>query len=167
MADGLVERVTGRPAGSAEPIAVNLLVSDETLLGGGAHAAVVGGYGPIPAPVARRLVGRAVGDTRSRPTLRRFYRHPRTGALVAMESRARRFPAGLAAFIDVRDQRCRTPYCDAPIRHHDHARPRGRGGPTSAVNGLGLCVYCNYAKEAPAWRVITTTDDTGCHTAQS
>ena len=35
MADTLVERVTGRPATVAEPIAVNLVLSDETLLGGG------------------------------------------------------------------------------------------------------------------------------------
>ena len=32
---------------------------------------------------------------------------------------------------------CRTPYCDAPIRHRDHARPWARGGTTSAGNGLG------------------------------
>ena len=32
MADTLVERVTGRPADVAQPVAVNLLISDETLL---------------------------------------------------------------------------------------------------------------------------------------
>ncbi|EUA08830.1 hypothetical protein I553_9887 [Mycobacterium xenopi 4042] len=34
MADTLIERVTGRSAASATPIAVNLVLSDETLLGG-------------------------------------------------------------------------------------------------------------------------------------
>jgi hypothetical protein len=165
MADTLVERVTGRAAGQPAPVALNLVMSDQSLLGEDESAAVLDGYGPIPASVARRLVGGAVGDPRSRATLRRLYRHPRSGALVAMESRSRRFPRGLAAFIGVRDQTCRTPYCDAPIRHRDHARPRNRGGPTSANNGLGMCERCTYTKESPGWRV-TAGDDDGIHTAE-
>ncbi|BBY08363.1 hypothetical protein MNVI_36810 [Mycobacterium noviomagense] len=138
MADTLAERVTGRPADVAEPVAVNLIISDETLFGGDCAAAVIDGYGPVPAAVARDLISGAATDARSRATLRRLYRHPRSGALVAMESRARRFPKGLATFIGLRDQRCRTPYCDAPIRHRDHAQPHHRGGPTMAANGLGF-----------------------------
>jgi HNH endonuclease len=83
-----------------------------------------------------------------------------------MESRTRRFPKGLAKFIGLRDQRCRTPYCDAPIRHRDHAQPRHRGGPTTAANSLGMCERCNYTKEAPGWRVAATLDETGGHTAE-
>jgi hypothetical protein len=166
MADTLVERVTGRPAEAAEPVAVNLVISDETLLGDDDNAAVIDGYGPIPAAVARNLVSNAATDTRSRATLRRLYRHPRSGALMAMESRARCFPKGLATFIGLRDQRCRTPYCDAPIRHRDHAQSRHRGGATTAANGLGLCERCNYVKEAPGWRVTATMDETGRHTAE-
>jgi len=166
MADTLVERITGRPAEVAQPIAVNLVISDETLLGHDDTAAVVDGYGPIPAAVARHLVNDAVIDTRSRATLRRLYRRPRSGAMVAMESRARCFPKGLATFIGLRDQRCRTPYCDAPIRHRDHAQPRHRGGATTAANGLGMCERCNYAKEAPGWRVAAAIDETGRHTAE-
>jgi hypothetical protein len=166
MADTLVERVTGRPADIAQPIAVNLLISDETLLGDDDSAAVVDGYGPIPAAVARHLVSDAVADARTRATLRRLYRHPGSRALVAMESRTRCFPKGLAKFIGLRDQRCRTPYCDAPIRHRDHAQPRHRGGPTTAANSLGMCERCNYAKEAPGWRVAATLDETGGHTAE-
>ena len=166
MADTLVERVTGRPAEVAQPVGVNLVISDETLLGHDDTAAVVDGYGPIPAAVARHLVRDAVIDDRSRATLRRLYRHPRSGALVSMESRSRCSPKGLAAFIGLRDERCRTSYCDAPIRHRDHARPHHRGGPTSAANGLGSCERCNYAKEAPGWRVTTAVDENGCHTAE-
>lgn len=165
MADTLVERVTGRSAAAATPIAVNVVLSDETLMGGNAPA-VISDYGPIPAEVACRLVERAVFDKASRATLRRLYASPSTGALVAMESRSRLFPPGLARFIKLRDQRCRTPYCDAPIRHNDHATAAGRGGSTSGANGLGECEQCNYAKEAPGWRVITSTDDNGCHTAE-
>jgi hypothetical protein len=165
MADTLVERVTGRPAEQPEPVAVNLVMSDQTLLGGEDSAALVDGYGPIPAAVARRLVDVAVADKRSTATLRRLYRHPKSGALVAMESRSRFFPKSLAEFIGLRDQTCRTPYCDAPIRHRDHARPRNRGGPTHVVNGLGMCERCNYIKESPGWRVAAHDED-GVHTAQ-
>jgi uncharacterized protein DUF222 len=164
MADTLVERVTGRPAEAPEPVAVNLVISDQTLLGDDESPAVVDGYGPIPAGVARRLVEGAVTDKRSNATLRRLYRHPKSGALVAMESRSRRFPKGLAKFIGLRDQRCRTPYCDAPIRHRDHAQPRHRDGPTSARNGLGACERCNYTKESPGWHVCAG-EQNGVHTA--
>ncbi|OIN79573.1 HNH endonuclease [Mycobacterium malmoense] len=166
MADTLVERVTGRDAAVPVPVAVNLVLSDETLLGGDSAPADVSGYGPIPAAVARAMVSNAVTDRRSRATLRRLYAHPRVGALVAMESRARLFPRGLADFIWWRDQRCRTPYCDAPIRHRDHAQPWAQGGATSADNGLGLCERCNYTKESAGWRVSASIDETHTHTAE-
>jgi hypothetical protein len=83
-----------------------------------------------------------------------------------MESRARLFPTGIARFIATRDDTCRTSYCDAPIRHTDHATPAARGGPTSLINGLGDCEACNYAKEAPGWRVHTWCDTDGLHTAE-
>ncbi len=128
QADTLVERVTGRPAEVPEPIGVNLVISDQALLGVDDDAAVIAGYGPIPAAVARDMVLDAAVDKRSKATLRRLYATPSSGALVAMESRSRCFPRGLADFIAARDQRCRTPYCDAPIRHRDHVTPRCRGG---------------------------------------
>ena len=165
MADTLVERVTGRDAAVPVPIAVNLVLSDATLLGGDSAPGDLCGYGPIPAAVARAMVASAVEDQRSRATLRRLYAHPQGGALVSMESRSRRFPRGLATFIELRDQRCRTPYCDAPIRHRDHAQPWAEGGPTTAINGLGSCERCNYAKEADGWKVSTRVDENHTHTA--
>ena len=164
MADTLVQRVTGRPADACAPVALNLVMSDQALWGQDTAPAVLDGYGPIPASLAQRLVRDAVVDARSVATLRRLYRDPTSGSLVAMESRSRVFPKGLAGFIGVRDRTCRTPYCDAPIRHRDHATPRNRGGPTSAANGLGECERCNYTKEAPGRRV-TTGDQNGVHTA--
>jgi Domain of unknown function (DUF222) len=166
MTDTLVERVTGREAAAPTPIAVNLVLSDETLLGGDSTPADICGFGPFPAAVARAMVFGALTDRRSRATLRRLYAHPRSGALVAMESRARLFPRGLAAFIELRDRRCRTPCCDAPIRHRDHAHPWVEGGLTTADNGLGCCERCNYAKEAAGWRVNTSVDETHTHTAE-
>jgi hypothetical protein len=86
---------------------------------------VLDGYGPIPASLAQRLVRDAVVDKRAVATLRRLYRHPNSGSLVGMESRARLFPKGLAGFIALRDRTCRTPYCDAPAsRSRGTAQPR-------------------------------------------
>lgn len=166
MADTLVERVTGRPAEQPVPVAVNVVISDQALVGVGNPAAVIAGYGPVPSALARKLIAEAVADQRSQATLRRLYATPATGALVALESRARVFPKGLAEFVGLRDQRCRTPYCDAPIRHRDHAKPHRAGGTTSAVNGLGLCEHCNYLKESDGWTVTSTTAENGTHTAE-
>ncbi|WP_396931187.1 HNH endonuclease [Mycolicibacterium sp.] len=166
MADTLVERVTGRPADEPVPITVNLVVSDQMLLGAEQGAAVIAGYGSVPSAVAQKMVMETVTDERSRATLRRLYASPDSGALVAMDSRSRLFPKGLADFIELRDQRCRTPYCDAPIRHHDHAVPHSRGGATTAENGQGLCEACNYAKQARGWRVTSGTDENGTHATE-
>jgi hypothetical protein len=165
MADTVFERVTGRAAAEPESVALNFVMTDAALFGQDNAPAILDGYGPIPASVAQRLVRDAVVDERSVATLRRLYRDPKSGSLVAMESRSRFFPKGLAGFIGLRDRTCRTPYCDAPIRHRDHATPRNRGGPTSATNGLGECERCNYTKEAPGWRVAAG-DENGVHTAE-
>jgi hypothetical protein len=166
MADTLVERVTGRPADQPVPVSVNMVISDQALVGVEDATAVIAGYGSVPSALARNLIADAVADQRSHATLRRLYATPATGALVALESRARMVPKGLADFIGVRDQRCRTPYCGAPIRHRDHAKPHRKGGTTSAVNGLGLCERCNYVKESGGWIVTPTTAENGTHTAE-
>ena len=68
-----------------------------------------------------------------------------------MDSRARLFPPGLRRFIQARDDTCRTPYCDAPIRHFDHIIPWHRRRPHHPANGAGLCEACNHTKETPGW----------------
>jgi len=163
MADVLFERVTGSSAADGPPITVNLVVSDATLLGEGDDAALVDGYGPIPAGLARQLVT-AAADRDTKLAIRRLFATPATGALVAMESVARVFPKALALLIRLRDQICRTPYCDAPIRHIDHVVPHGKDGPTDSNNGQGLCEDCNYTKQAPGWRSATEESETQRHT---
>ncbi|UXA17564.1 HNH endonuclease [Mycobacterium sp. SMC-4] len=165
MAETVYERVTGRAASAPVAVALNLVMADTTLAGDDDELGWLHGYGPVPAGFCRALVGDVVLDAETRATLRRLYRHPDSGQLVAMESKARIFPKGLAALLDRRDRTCRTPYCNAPIRHHDHATPHHAGGPTTALNGLGECEACNYTKEAAGWQV-STTETNGHHTAQ-
>jgi hypothetical protein len=107
--------------------------------------------------------------------LRRLFTDPATGVVTNIDPRRRRFDGQLAKLLVYRDQRCRDPFCDAPIRHLDHIQARSVGGPTTAVNGQGVCARFNYVKQMPGWRVqlvdttahlIEITTPTG-HTYQS
>lgn len=158
MADTLVEQVMRLNSSTASttrgapvaPVSVNIVISDRALLAGADDPAHLEGYGPIPAAVARQLVRQA--EEAGVAAIRRLYARPGTGELVAMDSRARIFPAALSRFLRLRDQTCRTPWCDAPIRHSDHVEEAASGGPTSAANGQGLCAACNLAKQAFGWQ---------------
>ena len=147
MADPLVERVTGQVTADAVKVEVGLVMTDRTLLAGDQSPADLPGFGPIPAPLARQITRAA-----DQVWLRRLYVRPDTGALVATDSRRRLFRGKLRRLVILRDQTCRTPWCDAPIRHADHPVRAADGGATTAENSQGLCESCNYAKEAPGWR---------------
>lgn len=166
MADALVERTTG-VSGGISGVEIQLIMTDRTLFQGDNEPARLAGYGIVPAGWARAVINpeqeppgndsgtaaRMDSGRRDLDTwLRRLYTAPATGDLVAMDSRARLFPAGLRRFIRARDQTCRAPYCDAPIRHHDHVVPWHDGGATSLGNGAGLCEACNQTKEIPGWK---------------
>ncbi len=171
MADTLVERTTGTPGGITG-IEIQLVMTDRTLFQGDSEPARLPGYGIVPAGWARDCSTRKRTRTRARNGagrnwdgrhgrgtqghrrtlnvwLRRLYTAPGTGDLTAMDSRARLFPPGLRRFITARDDTCRTPYCDAPIRHLDHIIPWHHGGTTTQNNGAGLCEACNHTKETP------------------
>jgi len=159
MADTLVERLTGQGAAPDVPVEINLVMSDRTLLGGDGEAAVLTGYGPVPAGIARRLISQA--NPRTPMWLRRLFRSPKTGELVTMESRRRLFTPAQRHYLTVRDQTCTTPWCGAPIRHLDHAEPTLEGGTTQLANGRGTCAACNYAKQAPGWHTTIRTNGHG------
>ncbi|MCD5340875.1 HNH endonuclease [Arthrobacter sp. AK04] len=150
MADQLVENITGTPGG-ANSIEVQLVMTDRTLFQGDSEPARLAGYGTVPSEWARKAA-RTEPEANAGELniwLRRLYTAPGTGELLAMDSKARLFPPGLRRFLQVRDDTCRTPYCDAPIRHHDHITPWHQDGPTTSTNGQGLCEACNHTKEKP------------------
>jgi hypothetical protein len=160
----------GTEAGAAKrslPVALGVVMTDAALFGGADDAAHLEGFGPIPAELAREIVCGAV-TAEEQVTIRRLYTSPTTGELVSMDARTRLFRGSLARFIRLRDRVCRTPWCDAPIRHIDHVYPHDADGPTEGRNGQGLCEACNYAKQSPRWRArpepdgsVTTTLPTG------
>ncbi len=163
MADTLVDRITGRAEVGGKPrIEVKIVMTADSLTGDADQPATVEGYGPVPAGWARDALNDA------EVFVRRLFTDP-AGQLVAMESRSRKAPDGLAEFITTRDGGiCRTVGCDAPIRNIDHVERHADGGETSAENLQGLCERCNQAKEALGWRArpgpdggIVTTTPTG------
>ncbi|WP_081586208.1 HNH endonuclease signature motif containing protein [Tsukamurella sp. 1534] len=165
MADTAFARVTGRDAAEGQPVTVSLTIPATVLLGDRPGPAHLDGGGTMPGEIARNLIGKATAAGVA--WVRRLFVAPENGAIVAMDSRRRLFPAGLADLIRVRDRYCRTPYCDAPIAHTDHIAPHAKGGPTSHTNGQGLCAACNHAKEAPGWSSATVDDPTGRHTVET
>jgi hypothetical protein len=180
-ADTLVERVTGIDPMAPATLQVDLVIGIDTLIADDPAPGNLAGPGvsssPLPATLARALVAGALRDSssESRVTLRRLFVTPQDRELIAMESRARTFPKALAEIIDRRDAgRCRTPYCNALIRHCDHVVPDRDGGPTDLDNGQGLCERCNYTKEQPGWiswvgdhgRINTLTPAAHVHTSR-
>ncbi len=124
MADSLVASVLGQPSTTptttaAVPVRLGLVMSDSALLGTSDEPAHLDDYGPIPAELAREIVAGALTDD-EQVWVRRLYTSPTTGELVTMDSHQRLFPATLSRFVRLRDRACRTPWCDAPIRHTDH-----------------------------------------------
>lgn len=192
-ADLFVERLTGQRAADNAGVELGLVMTDRALLGLDETAARFEGFGPIPAPLARDLVRGAPGnDTEDASTtgtapaegagqhgagtddlaetarifLRRLYADPVTGVLCGQDARRRLFSGALRRFLVARDQVCRTPWCDAPIRHVDHVLPFAKGGTTTEDNGDGLCAACNYEKEAPGFRHVTIHSRKGKHTVR-
>ncbi len=174
MTDTLVQRVVAPHLaavadGTELPIVVNLVVPDSVLLGDDTGGGFVEGYGEVPGDLLREWLADHL-DSGVDVWLRRLYAEPATGELVAMDSRARRFTGRLAEFLRLRDRTCRTPWCDAPIRHLDHVEDSASGGPTAGHNGQGLCEACNHAKQALGWtarprpgprHTVETTTPTG------
>ena len=110
------------------------------------------GFGPLPGPLAREVVLNSKG----RRWWRRLFTHPAGGsgtAIIGGDPQRRRFDGWLAQLIRLRDQTCRDPYCEAPIRHTDHVVPFRAGGPTTLANGRGVCARGNYVREMPGWMV--------------
>ena len=169
MADLLVERLTGQKAAGDVAVCVDLVISDEALLGGGhepASTPQAPGAGPIPADIARHLVAHAL-DAETTSWIRTLYADP-CGRLVAMTSKQRLVGGALADFLTIRDQGvCRTPWCEAPIAHRDHVTPHAQGGATTADNTQGLCVACNLTKQADGWTQQVIEDPTGRHRVET
>lgn len=155
MADVFVELLTGQATANGVTAEVIVVMEDTTVFGNDDQPAWIPGHGPLPSGMIKEWLA----DPDAKTFLRRMYTRPSDGQLVALESRRRRFPAGLAKMLLLRDDTCATPGCNSPIRDADHRHPWAKGGPTSWANATGLCKRCNLRKEQRGWRYTGTPDE--------
>jgi hypothetical protein len=154
---------TPDPAGPAGSVSLQLVLTDRTLLVGDDEPAYLVGYGIVPAGWARDLLR----DTAADVFLRRLYTAPGTGGLLAADAKARLVTGALRQVLIGRDQRCRTPWCDAPIRHLEHLTTWDAGGATTQNNCGGGCEKCNYTKQAPGWTARASSPPGQRHTIET
>ena len=159
MSDTMVERLTGQARAQDVDVEVGIVLPVDALLDPDSPATgEIVGHGPLPGGIVRDILAATSGKR----WWRRLFTHPGHGTLVGGESKHRRFDGFLAQLIDLRDHgRCRDPWCDAAIRHHDHITQSRAGGPTSFTNGRGVCARGNYTREMPGWTVETVHDGLG------
>jgi hypothetical protein len=108
--------------------------------------ALLAGYGPIDAELARRLMAAS-------PAWNRVLVDLPTGLPVAVDRY--RPSAALKRFLDFRDERCRFPGCTMRARRcdTDHTFDAALGGATSADNLADLCRRHHVLKHASPWTV--------------
>ena len=134
------------------PVTINLTIDLPTLLGLQENPALLQGYGPIPASVARELVE----DSK----WKRFITDPITGNLLDYGRQTYTPPQQLVDFIVARDQVCRFPGCRQPSRvcDIDHAIPWDEGGTTTPGNLGLLCRRHHRLKTHGGWKLESFPD---------
>jgi hypothetical protein len=163
MADTLVERLTGQTTAADVNVELQLMMPLDSLINpNDPTAPVIPGYGPLPQELAWEILTTSKG----RKWWRRLFTAPpegsnRRGPIIGGDPTRRFFDGWLAKLIRLRDQTCRDPYCDAPIRHIDHITRHSDGGATVLENGRGTCARGNHTREMPGWRIKVT--DCGLH----
>lgn len=134
------------------PTTVNLTIDLPTLLGMAENPGILGGYGAIPASIARELA--------SDGKWRRFITDPITGNLLDYGRERYEPPQALVDFLMARDQTCRFPGCRQPARvtDIDHAHPWEEGGETSLSNMGLLCRRHHRMKTHGGWQLVSNPD---------
>ncbi len=129
----------GHPPYAAE---IQVVLGARTLLWLDDEPALLRGYGPVAASVARELA-----DNAARRSMRALFADPVDQRLLTMDSSARFFTGRLGDLCRWRDQACRL--TGGAIRDVDHREERGLGGATSARNGQSLGRNAHVVKDHP------------------
>jgi hypothetical protein len=127
---------------------VHLTIPVLTMLGHGDQPPVLDGYGPIDIETARRLTAHA-------PSFRPILTDPVTGAMLRYGRKARRIPADLTGWLQVRDGRCRFPGCEkrAAGCDIDHTRSWEHRGCSDHDNLAHLCRKHHRVKHRTRWQM--------------
>lgn len=145
--------IHGGNAGPGKPL-VSVIVPITMLLGLDEQPGELVGYGPIPAPLARRIAAEG--------TWRRLLTDPASGTLLDHGRTTYTPPVGLADFVRARDVYCRFPPCQqrAATADLDHTIPyEADRGSTSEHNLYASCRHHHRLKtHAPGWNVEQHSD---------
>ena len=136
---------------------VDVIVDLPTLMGLQDNDAEIVGGGSITAQSVRDLI-----RNDKSATMRRLITDPTTGHLLDIGRKRYAIPEVLREFIEIRDQRCRFPGCDAraATSEIDHARAWDDGGKTERGNLGALCKRHHQVKTHGGW-TIAGSDATG------
>lgn len=134
------------------PFTVNITIDLPTLLGLQENPALLAGYGPIPASIARELAQ----DGR----WKRFVTDPVTGTLLDYGRETYEPPQALVDFVIARDRTCRFPGCRRSTLgiDIDHAHPWDEGGETNPHNLGLLCRRHHRMKTHGGWKLVSYPD---------
>jgi hypothetical protein len=131
---------------------VHVTIAASTLLGRDDLPAILAGYGPVPAAMARAIAVDADA------TWQRILTDRTTGVLTDLSSRTYRPSPALRAAVIARDVTCTFPGCRIPAARGDldHVEPYDaeRAGPQTHGDNLhALCRTHHRAKTVGGWRV--------------
>ncbi|MGN7250474.1 DUF222 domain-containing protein [Arthrobacter sp. SAFR-014] len=126
-----------------------------SLLGLSDEPAMLDGYGPIPASMARRLV--ADGAT----SFLRVLTDPRDGAPLEIGRTSYRLTKPMRQWLRLRDAKCTFPNCNNHSLDNDadHLLAWSDGGGTGVANLGQPCPKHHRLKHATAWRPVGATRD--------
>uniref|UniRef100_UPI001ED9C2FC HNH endonuclease n=1 Tax=Actinopolymorpha alba TaxID=533267 RepID=UPI001ED9C2FC len=120
--------------------------------------AELGGFGPVLAEVARRLIANHIDNPDAMFAI--GVTHPVTGQLLSLHPLSKRFLRGLPAeFVQSLNQRCTWMLCRRPAISCDldHTKPYSEGGETSVNNVAPLCRRHHRVKTEGDWKVEQTS----------
>lgn len=148
----LVGVAEGTPSPKAQVLVTVPVLS---LMGAGTEPAVLDGYGPIPASMARRLVGEGSAS------FLRVLTDPRTGAPLEIGRTSYRVTKAMGQWLRLRDGRCSFPGCNNQSLDNeaDHVLAWSDGGGTGISNLGQACRKHHRLKHSSRWQPVDATRD--------
>jgi hypothetical protein len=153
-ADVFVDMLTG-VATNGRGGSIDITVELSTLLGLNDNPAILAGFGPVVADIARKAL-----KTQAKAKL--SYTVTDNGAVIDTGTVARKASAATRRAVTRRHTTCIFPGCRTPAANCDldHRQPHTDGGPTSADNLAPLCRHDHTLRHATGWTHTPNPDHT-------
>ncbi|MDR7160229.1 DUF222 domain-containing protein [Arthrobacter sp. BE255] len=154
---GRVSATEGVDVGHVPSPAAQVLVTVPVfaLMGLTGEPAMLDGYGPIPASVARKLVAEGASS------FHRVLTDSRNGAPLEIGRNSYRIPPAMRQWLHMRDSKCSFPGCSNQSLDNeaDHLLAWADGGTTGITNLESLCRKHHRLKHSTTWTPTEATKD--------